>query len=95
VAVAQEALAAHESRERGLEHDVAVAREAVGGLEHEVAVAHAALAAHRDERRWLVWRHETLARVEQGGWWRLRGHLLPALRVAAWGRRTLLRLAGR
>ncbi|MEA2220515.1 MAG: hypothetical protein QOJ35_3141, partial [Solirubrobacteraceae bacterium] len=65
------------------------------GLEHELAAAQAQLAAERDERRWLTSRHETLARVEQGGWWRLRGRLQPALRVAARGRRTLRRRAGR
>ncbi len=31
---------------------------------------------------WLRERHETLARVEAGGWWRLRGRLLPLLRTA-------------
>jgi glycogen synthase len=28
-------------------------------------------------------RHETLCRIEQGGWWRLRGRLLPLLSLAA------------
>jgi hypothetical protein len=30
---------------------------------------------------WLVRRHETLERIERGGWWQLRGRLLWALRV--------------
>jgi hypothetical protein len=28
-------------------------------------------------------RHEALTRIEQGGWWRLRSHLLPVLRLRA------------
>jgi GT2 family glycosyltransferase len=31
--------------------------------------------------RWLVARHEALQRVEQGGWWRLRGRLLGILGI--------------
>lgn len=30
---------------------------------------------------WLIRRHETLERIERGGWWQLRGRLLWALRV--------------
>ena len=30
---------------------------------------------------WLSSRHETLCRIEQGGWWRLRGRVLPAIRL--------------
>jgi glycosyltransferase involved in cell wall biosynthesis/GT2 family glycosyltransferase len=29
-------------------------------------------------------RNETLCRIEQGGWWRLRARVLPALRLAGW-----------
>ena len=52
----------------------------------------AALAAeargNEEERAWLRQRHETLLHIEAGGWWRLRGRLLPVLRAADWARRT-------
>jgi GT2 family glycosyltransferase/exopolysaccharide biosynthesis predicted pyruvyltransferase EpsI len=31
-------------------------------------------------------RHQTLLRIEAGGWWRLRSRILPLLRIAAWAR---------
>jgi hypothetical protein len=50
-----------------------------------------ALAAEHDALRanaaFLQTRHETLLRVESGGWWRLRGHLQRATRLAAAVRR--------
>jgi GT2 family glycosyltransferase/exopolysaccharide biosynthesis predicted pyruvyltransferase EpsI len=36
---------------------------------------------------WLAERNSTLTRIESGGWWRLRGRLLPLLRVASAVRR--------
>lgn len=40
--------------------------------------------AGQDEQiAWLRQRSETLTAIEEGGWWRLRGRLLPLLRVAA------------
>ena len=35
------------------------------------------------ELTWLRYRAETLARIEAGGWWRLRARLLPVIRVAS------------
>lgn len=59
-------------RERQLEAEVARLREAV--TEQEAALV------------FLHERHQTLDRVEHGGWWRLRGRLLPLLRLASWAR---------
>jgi hypothetical protein len=42
-----------------------------------------------DERAWLLERHETLERVQEGGWWRLRQRVLPALRLATRVRETV------
>jgi GT2 family glycosyltransferase len=39
------------------------------------------LAEHAERVHFLQERHATLERVESGGWWRLRGRLLPALRI--------------
>jgi hypothetical protein len=59
------------------------------GLETELAQAQAEIhrlrqAVEAQERTldYLRQRHETLCRVEQGGWWRLRQRLLPLLRLA-------------
>jgi len=41
-----------------------------------------AVAAQEATLAFLHERHETLRRVEEGGWWRLRGRLLPLLRLA-------------
>ena len=46
-----------------------------------------ALASQEQTIGYLHARHETLHRVEQGGWWRLRGRLLPLLRLAGRVRR--------
>ncbi len=50
--------------------------------EAEIARLRQALLAQDEALAFLHARHETLTRVEAGGWWRLRGHLLPLLRVA-------------
>ena len=50
--------------------------------EAEIARLRQALLAQDEALAFLHARHETLTRVEEGGWWRLRGHLLPLLRVA-------------
>lgn len=39
--------------------------------------------AETSELAWLRQRAETLARVEAGGWWRLRGRLLPVIRIGS------------
>ena len=36
------------------------------------------------ELTWLRQRAEGLARIEAGGWWRLRMRLLPVIRVGGW-----------
>jgi hypothetical protein len=51
----------------------------------------ATLAAQDETLTFLHERHATLCRIEQGGWWRLRRHLLPLLRSA--GRLRSLRRA--
>jgi hypothetical protein len=57
-------------------------------LEGELAELRGTLATQRawiDEHAelltYLYERHETLQRVEQGGWWQLRQRALPALRI--------------
>ena len=45
----------------------------------------------QDAIGWLSKRDETLARVEAGGWWRLRGHLAPVLAPASRLRRAVKR----
>ena len=41
----------------------------------------ATIAAQERNLAFLQGRHETLMRVEQGGWWRMRSRLQPALRL--------------
>lgn len=49
----------------------------------EIADLKQALRAQGARMDFLTGRHEALCRVEQGGWWRLRGRLLPVMRVAS------------
>jgi GT2 family glycosyltransferase len=53
-----------------------------GSAEVRAAVIEGELASLASEALWLRGRAETLARVEAGGWWRLRGRIRPVL-VAA------------
>jgi GT2 family glycosyltransferase len=46
-------------------------------------------AEHLENVRWLLQRHETLTRLEQGRWLRLRRRLGPAIRMAARARRAI------
>jgi glycosyltransferase involved in cell wall biosynthesis len=55
----------------------------IDALEAEVAATDARLAHAAGETARLA---ETLARIEAGGWWRLRRRLLPLLRLAGRGR---------
>jgi hypothetical protein len=55
-------------------------------LEAEVTRLRQAVAAQEKALVFLRERHETLDRVERGGWWQLRGRLLPLLRAASWAR---------
>ncbi len=77
---------AREAHVGQLEGHVAALADRVRTLEREQAES-------RELVAWLQNRHLTLRKVEAGGWWRLRSHLLPLLRVAArarrwWGRRS-------
>jgi hypothetical protein len=49
----------------------------------EIARLRQALAAQEESLEFLHERYQTLCRIEEGGWWRLRGRLLPLLRLAA------------
>jgi hypothetical protein len=57
--------------------------ERVEALEVEVEELAGRCAADTAEVAWLRQRAETLACVEAGGWWRLRGRLLPVIRVGS------------
>lgn len=46
------------------------------------------LARLREQTDWLHQRHETLVRIENGGWWQLRSRVLPLVRCASVARRT-------
>ncbi len=48
-----------------------------------------AVTAQEEALEYLHIRHEILSRVEEGGWWRLRGRVLPLIRVAGGVRRRL------
>ena len=52
----------------------------------ELSRLHEAVAAQERTLEFLSRRDDTLSRIEQGGWWRLRGRILPLLRVATWVR---------
>ncbi len=47
------------------------------------------IAAQEEGLESLKARHETLARIEQGGWWQLRDRILPLIRIAGAARRRL------
>ena len=52
------------------------------GMQAELDDAQEELRRSESMRTFLSQRHETLVRIENGGWWRLRRRLLPLLRVA-------------
>ncbi len=58
----------------------------------ELSRLHEAVVAQEQTLEFLSRRDETLSRIERGGWWRLRGRILPLLRIAA---RVRARLQGR
>jgi len=60
----------------------------------ELRSVQATLREHEATLAWLSDRHETLCRIEQGGWWRLRGRILPAIRLAQWLRGWWKRVRG-
>jgi hypothetical protein len=57
------------------------AEDALRSSNTEIARLTQTLASQTEAMAFLHARHETLGRVEQGGWWRLRGRLLPLLRL--------------
>jgi glycogen synthase len=57
----------------------------------ELSRLHEAVAAEERTLEFLSRRDDTLSRIEQGGWWRLRGRILPLLRFATWVRRRVSR----
>jgi DNA-binding XRE family transcriptional regulator len=65
-------------------------RAALAQAHEAIAAAHAHVAGQREELAKLRISHETLVRIEQGGWWRLREAVLPALRLC----RTIRRRGG-
>ncbi len=52
----------------------------------ELSRLHEAVAAQERTLEFLARRDDTLSRIEQGGWWRLRSRILPLLRLAKWVR---------
>jgi glycogen synthase len=57
----------------------------------ELSRLHEAVAAQEQTLEFLARRDDTLSRIERGGWWRLRGRILPLLRLAKWVRRRVRR----
>jgi glycosyltransferase involved in cell wall biosynthesis len=55
---------------------------AIASAQDEVARLKLELLSRNEELTVLRQCHETLIRIEQGGWWRLRARILPVLRVA-------------
>ena len=66
----------------GLEARAAAESDRAASAEARAAVIEAELASLASEAVWLRGRAETLARVEAGGWWRLRGRIRPLLLAA-------------
>jgi GT2 family glycosyltransferase len=80
IAVLQASAEGLQANAEGLQASVEGLQATVEGLEHERSAAAEQLAVLHE-------RHLTLCRIEAGGWWRLRSHLLPLLRGASWIRR--------
>ncbi len=57
---------------------------ALAAQQETLAELDAQLATLSTEAAFLRQRHETLSRVEQGGWWRLRRRALPAIELLTW-----------
>ncbi len=78
--------------EAGLEHAHAQLEHTHAQLERaqgELEQLRRAVAAQEQTLDFLRSRHEVLCMVEEGGWWRLRGRILPLIRVAGGVRRRL------
>ncbi len=64
-------------------------------IEHaELIRLREAVSAQEDALAFLHRRHETLTAIEQGGWWRLRGRILPILKLASRFRESIAQRAG-
>jgi hypothetical protein len=72
--------------------ELRLAEERLGQAQRENLRLGQAVRAQEETLDFLHARHETLRRVEEGGWWRLRGYVLPALQLAARVDRRLRRL---
>lgn len=70
---------------------VALQHERIDQQEQRIGSQQARLDELEAEIGWLRQRAETLARVEAGGWWRLRGRLAPLLAPASRLRRAVKR----
>lgn len=91
-AARQARIAADLRRELDAAHQRAAELQAhIDGLEARIGDLEARPAPDEAELAWLRERNVTLAAIEQGGWWRLRGRLLPVLRVGGRLRRSLRR----
>jgi hypothetical protein len=64
-------------------------RAELDGIETELERLRHAVAAQEGTLSYLRVRHEILCMIEEGGWWRLRGRVLPLIRVAGAVRRRL------
>lgn len=60
------------------------AEHALGSAQTELTQLKQTIVSQEETIASLRRSHETLCRIEQGGWWRLRSHVLPLIRMAAW-----------
>ncbi|MEO6859230.1 MAG: glycosyltransferase [Solirubrobacteraceae bacterium] len=56
----------------------------IAPLQAELAWLRQVVLSQEETLRFLHTRNETLDRIEQGGWWRLRAHIVPVLRLVTW-----------
>jgi glycosyltransferase involved in cell wall biosynthesis len=77
-----------ERRDAAAVDAAAAAAETEASLESEIAQL-------REQVVYFHQRHETLHRIEHGGWWRLRGHLMPVLKAVSAVRRGVGELRAR
>ena len=78
--------------EAGLDHaraELDHTRAQLENAQRELEQLRRAVAAQEETLDILRVRHEILCRIEEGGWWRLRGRIRPLIRVAGAVRRRL------
>ncbi len=76
------------------EVELQLTEESLRQVERENLRLTQAVRAQEETLEFLHARHETLRRVEEGGWWRLRSRVLPAIRLATRVEQRLRRLRG-